>query len=243
MRIDPKGTIAGYPAVLVRDTLRRLRVYTDWNIVQLEAAARLPVGQGRKFLEALVGEGLAQVVEHGGWSITQAGQTLSSATAAQRVKRATAERALAEVLGRIDYVNRRRYYLGKVTTVVLFGSILRPEVDRVSDVDLAVEITPRELDKEKFRAKVRRRASDFDERGERSHGLLGRELYWYWEVFDFLKEGSRIISLVDLKHEGEFVLRVPHKDLYANGRWRPDAPLRASFTRRCVGPPDDSEWF
>ncbi len=243
MRIDPKGTIAGYQAVLVRDTLKRLRVYTDWNRVQFETAARLPAGQGRQFLEALIAEGLAKVAEHGGWTITQAGQTLSSATAAQRVKRATAEKALSEVLGRIDHVNKRRYYLGKVTRGVLFGSMLKPEIDRVSDVDLAVEIAPREPDKKKFDAKVRRRAADFEERGERFHGLLGRHLCWYWEVFDVLKAGSRIVSLVDLNHEGEFVLRVPHKELLADGRWLPDAPPRTAFTYRDPLPPDDNEWF
>jgi predicted nucleotidyltransferase len=243
MRIDPKETIAGYPAVLVRDTLRRLRARVDWSLDRLEVAARLPTGQGRNFVEALVGEGLAKPAGDGVWSITQAGQTLSSATAAKRVKRATAETALHETLGRIDFVNKRRYYLGRVTSVVIFGSMLKPEIDWVSDIDLAVEIAPREPDKEKFRAKVCRRAAEFDDRGQRFHGLLGRELCWYWEVFDFLKEGSRIISLVDVKSEGEFVLRVPHKTLYADGRWHSDAPPRAPFTHRYCGPPDDNGWF
>jgi len=38
MRIDPKGTIAGYPAVDVRDALRRLRVRAEWDIKALEGA-------------------------------------------------------------------------------------------------------------------------------------------------------------------------------------------------------------
>jgi predicted nucleotidyltransferase len=195
MRIDPKGTIAGYPAVLVRDTLRRLRARVDWTLEGLEAAARLHAGQGRKLVRALTGSGLIEAAGKGFWSITQAVQTLSSATAAPRVKRETAEKALRETLTRIDYVNKRRYYLGQVATVVLFGSMLKPEIDRVSDVDLAVEIVPKEPDKEPLRAKVQRRAAELAGRGQRLHGLLGRQLCWYWEVFDFLKEGSRIVFL------------------------------------------------
>src|ERR1035437_3037592 len=61
MRVDPKGTIAGYPAVLVRDTLRRVRVRVQWDLETLEAAARLPAGQGPRLVEALVADGLVEV--------------------------------------------------------------------------------------------------------------------------------------------------------------------------------------
>ena len=46
--------------------------------------------------------------------------------------------SLGEFLGRVDYLNRRPFFLARVVEVVLFGSMLKPEVDRVSDVDLAV---------------------------------------------------------------------------------------------------------
>jgi predicted nucleotidyltransferase len=243
MRVDPKGTIAGHPAVVVRNALRRLRVHVEWNLERLEVAARLPAGQGRRFVDALIADGLVEVTGKGTWSITQPGQTLSSATAAPRVKRATAEKALQEVLGRVDSVNKRSYYLGQVVAVVLFGSMLKPEVDRVSDVDLAVEIVPKEADPERTRRKSYQRAGELQRMGRRLRGLLGRELCWYWEVFDFLKGQSRVISLVDLKHEGAFVLGVPHKTLYADGKWSADAPPRAVPTRRCFRLPVDDDLF
>jgi hypothetical protein len=40
--------------------------------------------------------------------LTQAGQTLSSATAAKRVTRATAQKALQQFLGRVEQVNNER---------------------------------------------------------------------------------------------------------------------------------------
>ena len=174
MRIDPKGTIAGYPAVFVRDTLRRLRVRADWGLNGLELAARLPAGQGPKFVKALVADGLIEVAEKGRWEMTQAGQSLSSATAALRVKRTTAEKALRELLGRVDQVNKRPYFLGKVVEVVLFGSMLKPQVDRVSDVDIAVEIVPKEADPERARLKNYRRVGELERMGRRFRGCLGQ---------------------------------------------------------------------
>jgi predicted nucleotidyltransferase len=46
-------------------------------------------------------------------------------------------------MARVGRVNRDRHYLGKVSAVVLFGSMLKLEVDRPSDVDIAVEISPK----------------------------------------------------------------------------------------------------
>jgi predicted nucleotidyltransferase len=81
-------------------------------------------------------------------------------------------------------VNKRPYYLGRVVAVVLFGSMLKPEVNRVSDAD---EIVPKEADRERARVKSYRRAGELERIGRRSRGLLGRDFCWYWEVFGFLR--------------------------------------------------------
>ena len=39
MRIDPKERIAGQPALLVRQTLRRLRDQLQWRVEDLESTA------------------------------------------------------------------------------------------------------------------------------------------------------------------------------------------------------------
>ena len=108
MRIDPKGAIAGYPAVLVRDTLRRLRVHLDWNLARLESVAGLSPVESRAFVRAMVSAGLIERAGPGRWSITGAGQTTSSATAAARVTRATGDRALREFMARVERVNQDR---------------------------------------------------------------------------------------------------------------------------------------
>ena len=109
MRIDPNGTIARHPALMVRDCLRKLKVYTGWDLRVLEKAASVEPGRGRALAKALNAEGLIKRVRHDNWTITQAGQRLSSATAAKPVSRVTAE----TVLERVDKVNRDAVFPGQ----------------------------------------------------------------------------------------------------------------------------------
>jgi hypothetical protein len=146
MRIDRTGQIGGCPALVVRKALRRLRVWDEWGVAELEAAAALAPGTGRDLVKALQTEGLIEASARCTWSVTQAGRTFSVASASRPVTRATAEKALAEFLDRVEQVNRDPYFLGKAIRVVLFGSMLKPEVMRLSDVDVAVELVAKEAD-------------------------------------------------------------------------------------------------
>jgi len=213
MRIDPQGTVAGWPALLVRRTLRQLRTRLPWGLGDLESAASMEAGEGRALIRALLAEGLIEPAGRGAWKVTQAGQTLSSATAAKRVARATAQKALQQFLGRVEQVNKDPYFLGKVTRVVLFGSMLKPGVERLSDVDLAVEVAPKEADFDRARVKNYERVEELAVQGHRFRNFLEQEVCWYWEVFKFLKGQSRVIALADYSVEKTFVLRVPHRFL------------------------------
>lgn len=83
MRIDPKGLGAGYSALPVRHALRQLDALTEWDLRRFESTT----GEGRAFMQALVAARLAGSAGKECWSITQAGKSLSSATAAPVVKR------------------------------------------------------------------------------------------------------------------------------------------------------------
>jgi predicted nucleotidyltransferase len=213
MRIDPKGTVAGRPALLVRQTLRHLRTRLPWGLSELESAASAEAGEGRALIKALSAEGLIEAAGRNAWKVTQAGRTLSSATAAKRVTRATAQRALQQFLGRVEQVNNDPYFLGKVTRVVLFGSMLKPAVERLSDVDLAIEVASKDADFDRARVKNYERAEELATRGHRFRNFLEQEGCWYWEVFRFLKGQSRVIALADYSVEKTFVLTVPHRFL------------------------------
>jgi nucleotidyltransferase-like protein len=120
---------------------------------------------------------------------------------------------LQQFLGRVEQVNNDPYFLGKVTRVVLFGSMLKPEVERLSDVDLAVEVASKEADFDRARVKNYERVEKLATQGHRFRNFLEQEGCWYWEVFGFLKGQSRVIALADYSVEKTFVLRVPHRFL------------------------------
>jgi hypothetical protein len=151
MRIDPKGAIRGYPTLLVRRTLRSLRGDVAWGQTVLEKVAKLKPGAGRALVKALEAEGLIEASPPYGWIVTQAGDTLSVATAAKPVSRPTAERALTQFLGRVARVNEDSYFLARVTRVALYGSMLQAEVNRLSDVDLAVQLVAKETNPDRLR--------------------------------------------------------------------------------------------
>jgi len=98
-----------YPVLLIRKTPRSLQAADVWGLLALEEAAKLSPGTGRALAKALQRNGLIELREPGRWTVTQAGRTMAAATAAHRISRTTAEKALAQL--------------------VLYGSMLRPEVD------------------------------------------------------------------------------------------------------------------
>jgi predicted nucleotidyltransferase len=197
MHIDPKSTIGGYPALVVRKTLRHLRVWDQWGVETLESIGALAPGSGRDLVKALQAERLIESCAGDAWRVTQAGRTFSVASAARPVTRATAERGLAQFLNRVEQVNRDPYFLGKVVRVVLFGSMLKPEVVRLSDVDVAVELATKETDFDRAREQNYLRAEELEEEGQRFQTFLDRELCWYFETRRFLKGGSRVIAMAD----------------------------------------------
>ena len=214
-----------------------LRARISWDLATLEMAAAVQPGTGKELVRALSAAGLVRSVRRGWWEITAEGQRLSSATAARPVTRATAEKALREFLRRVERVNRDGQFLGRVNRVVLFGSMLREEIDRVSDVDLAVEVLPKITDHEELAAKNRRRVERLLSAGHRFRNILDMHFHWYREVFRFLKSGRRLISLADYAAEKSLIMNVPHRMLLGDEEVvpeqpGPERPPRVKRTRR-----------
>ena len=121
--------------------------------------------------------------------------TFAAASAAKPVTRATAERVFAQFLERAAEVNQNPYYLAKVVRVVLFGSMLKPEVDQLSDVDVAFELAQKEVDPRRALVQSRQRAEELEDQGRRFRSILEREFCCgYVEAYDFLKRRSRVIA-------------------------------------------------
>jgi predicted nucleotidyltransferase len=193
MRIDPDGTIGGHPTLSVRKLMQRLRDRIDWDAPTVEQFAAVSPREARALIKALESEGLVKRnrgANGRAWSITQRGQSFGSATAAKPISRQTAERTLAAFLERVRQVNGNDYFLAKVTKVVLFGSFLRDDVDRLSDVDVAVQLEPKQPDVELAWVLNEQRVAELTSKGQLFANFLERDWCWYRETFRFLKGRS-----------------------------------------------------
>jgi predicted nucleotidyltransferase len=226
MQIDPGGTMAGQPALVVRRALRALSMRMEWKTADLEAAAALPSGSGPGLARELRREGLIESRGRGVWTVSQAGCTFAAATAAKRLTRPTAEYALSEFMKRVARVNDDPYFLGKVARVVLFGSMLNPETDRPSDIDLAIEVVPKEPDRNRLQEQNRGRAQVLARTGRSFRNEFEMLFCWRFEVWRFLKGRTRAISLHDYQAEKSLVLAVPHRVLIGGDEPPPLPELR-----------------
>ena len=150
-----------------------------------------------------------------GCTTTRLAQSFGSATAAKPITRQTADRALFQLLERVNQVNKDECFLAKVTKVVVLGSYLRDDVDRLSDLDIAVELQPKEADWDRLRELTQKRVEQLCTAGRRFSNWIELEYWWHLEAFKFLKGRSRAISLIDYRAEKEFVDRVPHAVLFS----------------------------
>jgi hypothetical protein len=106
---------------------------------------------------------------------------------------------------------------------------LRPEVKVLSDVDLAVEIVPKDGDRDRLEEQNRRRVEELAHRGRKFRNILEIHAYWYREVFRFLKGRSRVVSLADYAAEKSLILKVPHQILLGEDE---QLPLLSRTQRR-----------
>lgn len=129
--------------------------------------------------------------------LTDLGGQLAIASAARPIHRKTADRALKELLERVRQVNADSYYLYKVRGVHIFGSYLS-EKERLSDVDVAVDIQPK-YDPQKQAQLDDERSTLAKQKGHRFKNDSEYEIYPKKEVYRFLKNRSRSLSLCELR--------------------------------------------
>ena len=151
MRIDPNGTVGGLPALVVRKLVRALTNRLYWDLETVERILHLKPNEASGLVKALEAAGLAKATRGSPkkWATTQLAQSFASATAAKPITRQTgAEKSLAQFLERVTRVNQDDRFLAKVTRVILFGGYLSPELKKLGDVDVGVELQPKESDLE-----------------------------------------------------------------------------------------------
>jgi predicted nucleotidyltransferase len=227
VRIDSKSLVGGFPALKIRKLVRKLNNLQYWNDETVQVILRNGRSEAEAVVRALVEAGLARAAPIRGMdscTTTQFAQSFGSATAAKPITRQTADHALSQLLERVNQVNRDECFLAKVTKVVVLGSYLRAEVDRLSDLDVAVELQPKEANWDRLGELTQKRVEQLQAAGRRFNWIEA-EYWWHWEAFQFLKSRSRAISLIDYKAEKEFVDRVPHRVLLSVGTGVAEQPI------------------
>lgn len=95
---------------------------------------------------------------------------------------------------RVKEVNSNDYYLYQVKKVIVFGSYLSTK-ERLGDIDIAIELVPKEGEPKRYGKLTRERAREARDKGRTFSSFID-ELYWArTEVKRFLKSRSRSISL------------------------------------------------
>ena len=214
MYIDPKGQIAGFPAIRIRDLLRGLSRIEMWTVDYLKERLHVPKCEASEVLQKLEVLGYIEPKstpgDNGFWTTTLKGNALGLASAARPFSRTTANRVVKELLDRARNVNAESYYLFRVKKVVVFGSFLS-EKEKLNDVDIGVYLERKEADMDKHMALCRERSMLAMQHGRRLNTYL-EELFWAeQEVLKFLKSRSRSISL---HHDDTILQRVKTRTLF-----------------------------
>jgi predicted nucleotidyltransferase len=202
VRITADQVIAGVNAVRLRDALRKVkgRQFDASTIADLADETDRPADHLATAL--LDADLITESHIHNGvryFTTTLAGNALANASAARPVGRSVAERHLEEFLERVRQVNASDYYLYWVDEVVVFGSLLDESADKVSDVDVAVCLTPRIADGEEFGRAMNLRADEAARAGRQFSNVVEQVAWGEIEVRRLLKGGSRVISMTDTR--------------------------------------------
>lgn len=221
MRINPKGTLFGHPALKVRNAFKDLPSNGAGMYGSFWWDKHLPDTNGRQRKEIegrLLRAGFIEQFPHrsrrfAGYQLTARGLRLAGASA-RLYKRETAKRALAEVIERAKAINAGDYAYD-VQCIVVFGSYLSDR-QKVGDLDLAVSLVRRPhpgQDWLQFSERFRRRAPSG------AHWI--DQLTWpEHEVWRFLKGRSHVVSLMILDAHQECVVTSGRHEVVF-GDWTP----------------------
>jgi DNA-binding Lrp family transcriptional regulator len=232
MRIRPDDVIAGFPAEQIRKLLRQstlsLSVDEATKILGLNERSAL------KLLNDLEKQGFIKKNAFApdpnkNWENRIKGGALSKALFSAPVSRRAAEQKLSEFMDRVRKVNEADRFFYRIRKVVLFGSFLT-ESSTVGDLDIAIELVPKEPDSRKHSELILAHANAADLNGKRFQNFVHRLDFAAQEVRSYLKGRSRIIQLTDCR---DGVLKIAKsRVLYESPEKSPVLPVNPAPMKR-----------
>lgn len=220
MRISSADTIAGQPAMAIRELFKKTQMYIG-TLSYIANQLHVDQKTAREIFDTLCAEGYIEPVEtpHNAdendtyWRTTLNGNSLAIATARKPITRQTAERLLSEFLQRVKEINDCADYAYYVKKVVIFGSYLSDRSD-LGDIDLAIWIEHRYSDMRERSRSCQQRIELALQNGRRFKTFWAEWSWPYTEVIRFLRNRSPSISIHDLKEEGILSTSIPSKILF-----------------------------
>jgi len=196
MQIKSNDELFGLPIIKLREFFKRYTVI--WDIENVMYFFDLDREKADALIIELEREGYikkeSKFRDKQLWRNSIKGNALALASAAKPILRTTAERKINEFLVRVNEINRNEYYLYKIKKVVLFGSYMS-EAEKLGDIDLAIEIVPKETDCNKFQKLAIERSREAKQNGRQFSNIV-EEVFWpQSEVLKYLKSRSRSISI------------------------------------------------
>jgi len=197
MRIRSDDIVVGFPAKQIRKLLRQ----SADSLSARHAKKILGINseQAIKLLKSLERKGYlkrhpALPNSEQRWKRTVKGGALANALFSKPVSRQSAEKTMVEFLDRIGKVNTNSYFLYRVQKAVVFGSFLS-DAPFIGDLDIAVDLYPKENDPHKHSGLIRDRANEAIIWGKGFGNFVEAFQFAEQEVIMFLKSRSRILQL------------------------------------------------
>lgn len=194
MQIGKGEEIARVPLLLVRDFFRHIVAWhrDSFELAQLEERLNLSRTAAIALAEELIVRGYVTRGQNHDYRLTNRGEELVRASASGRVKRGTAESALAGLLKRAEEYNSDASKILAVDAVAVFGSFLSDK-EELGDLDVAVKWRDRVADDHRSD-----RAHAYAERSGRKFSNVIEFLTWpQTELFQILKARKRTICIQD----------------------------------------------
>jgi hypothetical protein len=154
--------------------------------------------------------GYIEPLKGGKYRNTSEGNAVAQVSNARPIKRETAQKALDEMLQRVKQVNLEREYLYSVEKVALFGPYFEG-ADKIKDVDVAIELSPKERNAERLAAASKKQADEAEAGGKRFKSFADKRAWSRNRVLAFLKGKSRALSLYELNAD---ILARPHEIVF-----------------------------
>jgi len=196
MHLIKKSKLYGQPTREIRDYFRFVGLGT-FDAEDLRTSLKLSADETRVVLSGLLADSYIDpapprdgVTEYG---LAIKGRQLAAAKFAPQISRSVGEQLLAGVLTRAADEDAQRQFVFCVTKIALFGSMLG-DSEMVSDVDLALEVTPR-FEGDEFRARSQRRIDLAEQGGKRFRSMIASVVWPRMEVTEYLRGGARYVSI------------------------------------------------